>query len=349
MPPNHSGGADGFPAPPEWFGGVSLGVDEFIRLVHSFKARFRASVARTPVERAAVNWDAVIQDAQGGITSDVVVTIGGAYGWDGGFAVDVMHDDASWSQLSPFYWGFADAKAVHPNSDGYEGWLMKSLPQRAAFLVITPDLRWPDGYTRAQQQAASTGTPDYTSRPYVSNRSVADPPGAPWGTSYYDYSRYRYLSASGSSGPWPELLRAEFDLLAAEGYIRKGQLAQAATLIDRTRVTNGRLPALSGAITSQNDPVPGGAFCVPQVPAGSNGPTACGNAFEALKYEKRVEVAFNFMGAWFWDSRGWGDLVLDTPLFYPVPYEELSARGHPPYNTGGDGYGSALLGTYKFP
>ena len=40
---------------------------------------------------------------------------------------------------------------------------------------------------------------------------------------------------------------------------------------------------------------------------------------EAMKWEKRMELAYNYMGAWFFDSRGWGDLVKDTPLHYPVP------------------------------
>ena len=41
-------------------------------------------------------------------------------------------------------------------------------------------------------------------------------------------------------------MKAENDLLAAEGYIRTGNIAAAAAKIDLTRVANGGLPALTG-------------------------------------------------------------------------------------------------------
>src|SRR4029434_2886632 len=42
------------------------------RLIRSYRARFRANVARTPAERAAADWDAIIADAQNGITANHV-------------------------------------------------------------------------------------------------------------------------------------------------------------------------------------------------------------------------------------------------------------------------------------
>jgi len=61
-----------------------------------------------------------------------------------------------------------------------------------------------------------------------------------------------------------------------------------------------------------------------------------------------MELAYNYMGSWFFDSRGWGDLVKDTPLHYPVPVPELDARLKGYYNLGGGGPSSAALGTYRF-
>ena len=64
-------GSDGFPLPGTWIPSpTSFTAPEFIRLVRSYRARLRANVARTPAERAAVDWDAVIADAQNGITAD---------------------------------------------------------------------------------------------------------------------------------------------------------------------------------------------------------------------------------------------------------------------------------------
>jgi hypothetical protein len=70
---------------------------------------------------------------------------------------------------------------------------------------------------------------------------------------------------------------------------------------------------------------------------------------EALKYEKRMELALLPLGGWFFDARGWGDLLENTPLEYPVPVPELDARRLPYYNLGGGGKSSAARGTYGFP
>jgi hypothetical protein len=178
---------------------------------------------------------------------------------------------------------------------------------------------------------------------------VQDAPGDPWGWSYYDFYRTKYIRNNSQTGPFPEFLKAENDLLAAEGYIRTGNIAAAATKIDISRVARGGLPALSGVVLTASDPAPGGASCVPRVPqAPSFTSTACGTILEAMKWEKRMETAYSGFGAWFFDGRGWGDLVQDTPLEYPVPFAELDARSKPYYGLGGGGLSSAAKGTYGF-
>jgi len=67
-----------------------------------------------------------------------------------------------------------------------------------------------------------------------------------------------------------------------------------------------------------------------------------------MKWEKRLETAYTTYGAWFFDSRGWGDLVQDTALEYPTPYQELDARQHAFWDLGGGGPSSAPKGTYGF-
>ena len=144
-----------------------------------------------------------------------------------------------------------------------------------------------------------------------------------------------------------QFLKAENDLLAAEGYIRTGNINAAAAKIDLSRVANGGLPALSGVVTSTTQAVPGGASCVPQVPTGS-GSVVCGNIFEAMKYEKRVENTYAGFGRFWIDGRGWGDLVEGTPLEFPVPYQEMQTRQKPFYLLG-SGFGSAApKGVYGF-
>jgi hypothetical protein len=112
------------------------------------------------------------------------------------------------------------------------------------------------------------------------------------------------------------------------------------------------LPAITAF--DATSPVPGGASCVPKVPVGPSYNTiACGNMLEAMKWEKRIETAYTHFAPWFLDGRGWGDLAAGTPLFWPVPYQDLQARGALPsaiYSTG-DGVGTApnsaaVKGTY---
>ena len=145
------------------------------------------------------------------------------------------------------------------------------------------------------------------------------------------------------------MLRAEMDLLMAEGYIRKGDFANAMTKINITRVANGKLPPLTG-ITSLSQPIGATGSCVPRVPQPPDFTTAaCGNIMEAMKWEKRVETELTHLGAWFIDSRGWGDLPEGTPLHFPVPFQEMDARSKPSYNLGGVGApGAAAKGTYGF-
>jgi hypothetical protein len=342
-----AGGTGGFPTPTAWLSGTALTRDNFIRFVRSYRARMRAAVARTPAERAAVDWNAVIADAEAGVTADIMVTIGASSGWNIGFQSSQMHVDAGWHQVSPMYFGMADV------SGGYDTYLATPLGSRAYFLIISPDQRWPQGATRAAQQAASPEPANHNGRPYIKNRTAQDTPGDPWGTSFYSHHRYKYIRNSSQTGSYPDFLKAEVDLLAAEGYIRTNRFAEAATKIDISRVGRGGLPALSGVITSGTDLVPtstaGGRDCVPRVPAApSFTSTVCGTILEAMKYEKRMELAFNFLGSWFFDSRGWGDLIANTALHYPVPYQEMDARLLPFYNLGGGGSSSAPRGTYGF-
>src|SRR5690606_946908 len=63
-------------------GGPQVSPARFAQIIRSFRARLRASVARDPEERAAVDWSAVIADATNGITSDFEVMLDPGAGWD---------------------------------------------------------------------------------------------------------------------------------------------------------------------------------------------------------------------------------------------------------------------------
>jgi hypothetical protein len=321
----------------------NLSPAEFQRIIRSFKARMRAGVARTPAERAAVNWEQVIADATNGIQADLEVRMTPTDGWDYQWLATTLHfRDSNWHQMTYYIIGMADV------SGAYDAWLATPRDARTPFLLITPDLRFPQGATRAEQNADRGGQGAPTGRKYFRNRDPGgDQASTGWVVSQYDHYRFRAFSDAGRIGLFPIFTRAENDMLAAEGHIRRNNVNAAAVLIDRTRTTAG-LPALSGAVTDVNQSVPGGANCVPRVPLGTN-PTVCGNILEAMKWEKRMETAFTTYGAWFFDSRGWGDLPVGTAIHWPVPNQEANARLMPIYNMGGVGRdGGAGESTYGF-
>jgi hypothetical protein len=342
-------GNGAFSVPTGWInnGGNDMAHADFIRLIRSHRARFRAGVARNPGERQLVNWPAVIADATNGIQADFIVRIGAGWGltWLGNQMF--VDDSRGWHQMPMMVYGMADT------SGGYANYIAQPLAGRAPFLVRTPDQRWPSGETRAQQQANSLSGAAFTGFvfPYIRNRSGQDTPGDPWGWSFYDFYRFKGIHASAVQGPWVAMAKAEMDMLAAEGYIRANNFAAASALINTWRDRAG-LPTLVG-VASANDPVPGGSACVPRVPVNAaptgGGTVTCGNIMEAMKWEKRMETAFTGFAQWFFDARGWGDLPEGTALEFPVPYQEMDARTQPFYSLGGlGGQSAAVRGTYGF-
>jgi hypothetical protein len=332
--------------PSEWLaanGAVSRA--DYIRIIRSYKARFRAQVARTPQERAAVAWPLVIADATNGITSDFVLQLNPASGWDYSWLVQHFTTGAAaWHTMTPYIIGMADTTRA------YDTWLATPRDARVQFLIQTPDKRFPVGATRAAQIANSPVI--LPAGQYYRNRPAGeDVAGAAWGNSDYDHYRWRALFNAQRIGPWSTFTKVENDMLAAEGYIRTGNVAAAAALIDVSRVRNN-LPPLAGAVTAMGQPVPGGAGCVPRVPDPAAGyiATKCGDVMEAMKWEKRMETAYAGYGIWYLDGRGWGDLPEGTAVHWPVPWQEMDARNLPFYSLGGVGRpgGAAASTTYGF-
>ncbi len=349
-------GSDGFPIPNTWINGVTLSTSLFIQLANSYQARFRAGLARTPAERAnpaVVDWGKVITEATAGITSNLEITMSPppAGAWDISWVPQQFATGAAnWHQMSQFWLGMADA------SGGYDQWLNRSMPVcgRCPFLVVTPDKRLPQGATRAAQNASSPASDTKLAfssiLPYVRNRpSGEDQPGDATQISMYDNYRSRGFFNNNDVGSYPVMTAAEIRLLAAEGYLRANNINQGVKLINASRVGVGGLPPLDTLATDTAAVVPGGASCVPRVPdpAQSYRATKCGNIWDALKWEYRMETMFTGYGMWFFAGRGWGDLPEGTAVNWPVPFQELQVRGEPIYGLGGKGLpGGAAQGSY---
>ncbi len=333
--------------PVEWMrtAPAPTSLDTYIRMLRSTKARFRAGVARNPAERAAIKWSEVVLDAQNGLNADWVLDLNSSQGWTAAW-LNQMAVDNSWSGMTPAIIGMADT------TSGYASWIALDRGSRSPFLIQTPDARFPKGTTRAEQTTNSPAVTASLPSTYFRARAAGeDKPGEAYGNSYYDHVRFTSYRQGGSVGKWLWMSRAEVDMLQAEGLMILGRDAEAVPLINRTRTANGlsafpaaatkatRAPSQSGSTTS----------CVPRTPTGAGGTLECGTMFEAMKWEKRLETQFTGYSQWFFDSRGWNDLPVGSPLMYPVPYQEMDSRYEPFYNGKvGDPVWQATGNTYGF-
>ncbi|HVH69314.1 MAG TPA: hypothetical protein VM716_15705 [Gemmatimonadales bacterium] len=369
----------GFPLPSTWINGNALTATQFIQLCHSYKARFRATVARTPAGQDTANWNAILADASPttAITADLRITMlpPPAGGWDISWVIQAFATgSANWHQMSQFWMGMADTSGAADTTKGYDHWLNTAPSLRVPFLVVTPDRRFPQGTTRGTDPIKDVGTQvgnspgpggtnqrspiPWDSVPYFRNRPPGeDQPGDPMGISQYDFYRSRAFNNASRNGPYPVMTVAEIRLYAAEAQLRLGNVGAAAALIDVTRVGKGRMKPLSGVITDSLMPVPGmdtlyvagSRSCVPRVPDATAGykRARCGRIWDALKWEYRMETAYAGYGMWFFAGRGWGDLPQYTALNWAVPYQEMDSRLEAFYGVGGaGGRDAAGPGTY---
>lgn len=341
-------GAGGFPLPATWIPSpTSFTQAEFIKFVRSYRARIAANMARTPAERALVggivDWPTVIADAAAGFSVNHEVTTSTTVG-PGNSWRSQYETFRSWHQMPPMIIGMADV------SGSYATYIATPITDRGqgnnAFFMVTPDLRFPQGATRAAQQAdfpiTSCQSASQVCKRYFANRIGNDEFSGPgWGWSNYDMVRFHSWATSGAgtsrNGPLLFFAKAELELLRAEGLYRQGNFAAAGAIVNVTRVLNG-LPAIT--VFDATTAVPGGANCVPKVPVAPFNVVACGNLWEALKYEKRIETAMTSYTPWYLDGRGWGDLSVNTPLYWATPFQELQARSRPTSAIYGAGIGA---------
>jgi hypothetical protein len=324
--------ANNFEIPTTWFGNVGMTKAEFIKTVNGYQALLRAGVARTPTERAAVNWAAVIADVDASfqcagascenltIDADPNVWIHGTH-----FFVGFSTQAGAWAQTFYFINGMAD------QSGAYQAWLAQPVLNRTPFLIQTTDKRFPQG-GNATAQAQNPGR--YIL--YGGTRGHVRSDRGTWRWSFY--RDYRLDDTPGDAGPSIMMSGRDLRLLKAEGLFRTGNLAGAADIINETRIPNSLGPTNAAGLNPT---------CTPRLPNGS-----CGNLFEMLKWEKRMENYHYNFGAWFFDSRGWGDLYKGTPIHWPVPARELQVLGMPLYTFGGPGgyaNGASPGSSYAYP
>jgi hypothetical protein len=309
-----------------WIPGMPMSSQEFARVIHSYIARTMVYTARSPAERAQIDWAAVISHIDKGITQDFAPT----------GTPDILQSHykryaARERTVTPSDFMRVDYQAIGAadQGSGFINWYNRAWADRTPFTMTNVQDRRiissPTASCTSSQAVAHANKGSYMGCHVATIFAAARGTGQ---RSYYFFHRHG-AGVKWQTGPLLIMSRAEMDLLKAEGLIRLNRPAEAVPLINKTRVANGQLPP----VTVEGAPAPN---CTPRKYNGS-----CGSLWDALRYEKRVEGMGMDAAVSFADARGWQALVIGTPLHYPMPGNELELMGMPLYTTGGGQQGSA--------
>jgi hypothetical protein len=296
----------------------TLDVDDKLlsRIMHTYIARFLVYGARTPAERAALDWDLVLSHLDSAITTDFALPLNNPL-LVAGYITRISTSGSFSSRADYKMVGPADQPGPRPgcltctaDTTAYQKWIKTPLSQRMRFDIITPDRR-------------ITGPRPDTAGTYFQYRTndVMDPTRGTYHFSAYQWKR----NTSSSTGNIIWLSKAEVDLMKAEAYYYRGDLQRAADFINISRVGSGKLPP----ITANGDT---SRACVPRKTDGT-----CGSLLDAIVYERTIEGAGQDALRTYFDSRGLGRLVVGTILELPLSVDEAVATGRPVYTYGGVG------------
>jgi len=270
------------------------------RIANTFAARTLAYSARTKAETDALSWTRILGYADKGISGNAGAS----------FDISVLGDGyVNWYADFPAainsLWGVpVDVSIINmmsPNVPAkFDGTKVAPGPVHDARLQATSAFDADGNYI--------TGSADFSYEGYV----VGQVARGIWKQSPYFYERYHYYgwdTSPGAEGAQPYTLAAENDLLIAEALCRtNGDLARAATLINKTRVGRGHLtPASAG--------------------------DGAAKLLTYIAYEQDIELFSVVNGLY--QRRRLDNLQLGTPRHLPVPAKELETLGLPIYTFGG--------------
>ena len=308
---------------PLWINGQQYNNAQVIKFAHTMAARLMIYSARYPADRAALDWNKILDHTNKGLD----------YDWGPVLATGIITDPSYLARLTAtgsdqFR---ADFRAIgrSDQSGGYQAWLAKPVLTATPFNITTPDRR-------------ITGTTPTSSGAYFryqTGTSGFDPTrGEGYWSNYQWYRRSNYQGAQGTSttGFYGLATADENRLFKAEALLRLGRTAEAIAEINFTRTRGVRIGTTNIAtnlppITAAGVPTVNGQ-CVPRREDGT-----CGDIMDALRWERLIElIGLDPMRAWH-DRRGFGELQVGTWVQLPVPARYLVTHSIPAYTFGGVG------------
>ena len=289
-----------------------LTATKLAQMANTLAARQLAYLPRTAAENAQVNWGKVLQYADKGISTGTPFNL--AIIGDGG---NTWYDHLK-GYVELESWVRVDQRVVQ----------LADPTQPVVYTSTNP----PPAANSADARFGSSTNPGTDFR-YVPDIPY-DPARGVYFFSQWAHSRYIEQGYDGSNpftGIAPYVLAAENDLLIAEALVRTGgDKARAATLINKTRVGRGHLPALTGA-SSTNDLL-AAIFYERDIELFDTG------AGQGYFDRRRIDADLVYNGVPIgntWGFRGGSNLQKGTPRHLPLPAKELETLGLPVYTYGG--------------
>ena len=358
------------PTPTNWVNGYSYTNYDIIKLASGFKARALVYGIRTDDDWKAAatagNWKKVIAYVDSGMTGN----IGGSYsylntpGLGQGFISQAVANLEGAREYSSAITSLNSFTGVGvPSTTGccrisqeflgpgdttsaYLWW--RALSDSGSLNLMhdttyeSPDNRLPrfNGAVTASTTTPVPGTGKYYGR--LSNTYQSTAAYYPWANTRYYSVRFQSVTTYNTLGVVSTMRPEEMDLLKAEALIRTGDVADAVTLINKTRVKNGGLAPLPLSMTATSlipGSAPGvaGPACVPR---SFRDPRQCGTIMDALLWERRLELGDIETDIIWEDWRRFGMLRVGNMISLPIHSRELFAL-HLPYYT----YGGTLPGS----
>lgn len=272
----------------DWFNGVHMDKAYFIQLANSYAARILAGSPRNKAENEGLDWNRVKDYATNGIQEDFVV----------------MNDGDTWIALGQCYtnrsgWTRVDLRVINMMAPTYPA----RFPNNGAITSL------PEA-TGAIDQRLSTDFTYIASVPFRPNRG------------YYHFSNYQFTRLDplnlNLTGPAPDFMAAENNMLLAEANARTGGLATAISILnDSERITRGGLPEVASSASSEE-------------------------VLAAIFHERTIEIFGTGANFYWYDMRRRDMLQKGSLLHFPVPGSELEVLIEDNYSFGGDANGDGI-------
>jgi hypothetical protein len=305
--------ANTFTTPASWLNGPTLTNVQVGQLANTLAAMTLAYWPRNAAENAAVDWARVATYASKGISSGTPFN----FTFVGDGCTAWCPEALSWANsMDTFRVDTRVAKLLDPATQ-QDPWPAAGNPR-----PNSPDKRLGDGTFGDASMIGGFGNVPKTANGGTdfawSSQKIFNPARGDYHQSNIGHIRYDLTGTQDPSGiyfafgPAPLINAAVNDLIQAEALIRSnGNLATAATLINRSRVTRGGLPAATAG-------------------------EGAASLTTKLLYEQDVELMG--LGAIpFYNRRRIDGLIAGTPHELPVPAKELGVFGQPLYTWGGTG------------